>query len=65
VGAFLDALLVAGCRHERHDEPDEMGDALCFICEQKVRVVLTEKALMHTFNRMAEMSGMEAPFDGA
>jgi hypothetical protein len=64
VGGFRDTIAVSMCRHERHDEPDEYGAALCFACEQRVPIVLTEKALMRAFNEAARAFGMREPFDG-
>jgi hypothetical protein len=53
---FWDVISVAGCRHPRwlDDEPDEMGDRTCAVCEQRVRVVFTEAAFWAMFDELAK-----------
>lgn len=62
--SFRDYLAVCTCPHGRwiEDEPDEMGEQTCAICEVRVRVVLTEKAFLRSMNAVARQSGFSEPF---
>lgn len=61
---FWDAMAVLGCTHPAwlDEGPDDMGDRTCAVCEQRVRVALTEKALKVTANAMARQGRFSLPF---
>lgn len=65
--SFRDFVAVSMCQHGRwiDDEPDEMGERVCALCEGRVVVVLTEKAFCRTLNQAARLNGSSEPFPDA
>jgi hypothetical protein len=46
------------CSHEQTSPPDEMGEAICVSCGNRVRTTLTEANLIDTFERIYRDHGV-------